>query len=191
MKSRLLLIILGYLLIGATVSIAQGGEKMANNKKVLVVYYSKTGNTERVAKDIASRLHADIEKITDKKNRSGFLNYFFAAKDASKKSLTELGELQKNPVNYDLTIIGTPIWAWNMAPAVRAYLTKTGKQLKKVAFFTTSGNTDPKKVVGYMEEVSGKKAIALTGFNAKELKDKKIYDEKISAFVTEIVRQNK
>ena len=41
--------------------------------KILIAYYSKTGNTERVAKDLASQLGADLEKVIDRKNRKGIL----------------------------------------------------------------------------------------------------------------------
>lgn len=37
--------------------------------KVLVVYYSRTGNTERAVLELAEQLNADIEKIIDCKNR--------------------------------------------------------------------------------------------------------------------------
>ncbi len=41
-------------------------------KKILVAYYSKTGNTKRAAEDIAKSLGADLEEIKDKRNRKGF-----------------------------------------------------------------------------------------------------------------------
>ena len=38
--------------------------------KVLVVYYSRTGATRRLAEALAKALQADIEPIIDRKNRS-------------------------------------------------------------------------------------------------------------------------
>jgi len=134
-----------------------------------------------VAKDVASRLGADIERIVDKKKRSGVIGWIFGGRDAMRKSLTEI-ETEKDPKNYDLVIVGTPTWSWNMTPAVRTYIQKVSGDLKNAAYFTTSGNTDPRKIVSYMEELSGKKAIAFTGFNERELKDDKIYAGKLSAF---------
>ena len=42
-------------------------------KKILVIYYSRTGNTKKVAEDLARKLHADIEEVrkgisSDKRN---------------------------------------------------------------------------------------------------------------------------
>ena len=35
--------------------------------KILVIYYSKTGNTKYVAQKIAEQLNAELSEITDKK----------------------------------------------------------------------------------------------------------------------------
>jgi flavodoxin len=159
---------------------------MIADKKILVAYYSKTGNTERVAKEIAARLGADIEKITDLKKRSGILGYIFGARDAMKKRPTEIGELQKNPAEYNLIIMGSPIWGWNATPAITTYINKTRDRIKNTAFFITSGNTNPEKIVPYLEEISGKKTISYVGFNSKELMNDKIYNERLNNFLNTV-----
>jgi len=155
---------------------------MDNPKKILIAYYSRTGNTERVAKDLAARLGADIEKIVDKKDRRGLFGYIFAGRDAMKKKLTEINDIEKDPVNYDLVIIGTPVWAWDATPAIRAYIAQTRGRIKNAAYFITSGSTKPEKIISYLEEITQKKAVASAGFNAAELKNDKVYEEKINAF---------
>lgn len=161
------------------------------NKKILVVYYSHSGNTERVAKDIAARLNADIEKITDKKDRSGFFGAMRAGKDATFGKLTTIGAMQKDPADYDLTIMGTPTWSWSMTPAIRTYISMCKDKFKQVAFFTTAGGTKPDKIVAKMERLAGKKAVAFTGFNQGELKNEKVYNEKLNAFVEAVSGEEK
>ena len=39
--------------------------------RVLVVYYSRSGVTARVAKALATRLDADVEEVVDRSDRSG------------------------------------------------------------------------------------------------------------------------
>ncbi len=163
---------------------------MATDKKILVAYYSKTGNTERVANDIAGRLGADTEKIIDKKKRTGILGYIFGGWDAMKKRLTEIGEIQKNPADYDIVILGTPVWGWNATPAITTYISKTKDQLKNIAFFITSGNTEPGRIVEYLEEISGQKALTYVGFNRNELKDAAVCNRKIEEFTNSINSQN-
>ncbi|HSW60620.1 MAG TPA: hypothetical protein VLJ60_07455 [bacterium] len=139
--------------------------------KVLVVYYSRTGTTEKIGGLIASAVKADVEKLVDKKDRSGVWGYLVGGKDAGFDNETELGELKYDPGDYDLIIIGTPIWAWNMAPAVRTYITKNKDKMKNVVFFTTSGGTSYEKVVPLMEKHLGKEALFKTGFLEKEVKN--------------------
>jgi hypothetical protein len=53
--------------------------------KALVVYYSRTGNTEKVALELANELNADIERIIDTKDRSGAIGYLVAGKETTQK----------------------------------------------------------------------------------------------------------
>ena len=46
-------------------------------------------------------------------NRAGIIGYLFAGRDAVRKKLTKLKPLKFNPTDYDLVIIGTPIWAYH------------------------------------------------------------------------------
>lgn len=156
------------------------------NKKILVVYYSKSGNTERVAKDIAIRLNADIEKIIDKKNRAGLIGFIAGGRDAMKKKTTEIGLIEKNPAAYDLVIIGTPVWAGDMAPAARTYLVQNKDKIRNFACFETSGGTAAEKIAVSIEEAVGKKCLASMGLTVQELKNDKICQEKKAAFANAI-----
>lgn len=137
--------------------------------KILVVYYSRDGHTKAVAQTIARELGAEIEEIVDRKNRRGFFNWFLAGRDAARKKLTEIDPISCDPGRYDLLIIGTPVWAWNMTPAVRTYLAQTRGKIKQAAFFCTQGGSGGEKTFGYMEELSGLKPKAILELNSKEL----------------------
>jgi flavodoxin len=151
--------------------------------KTLIVYYSKTGNTEKVAEELTKVLGAEIEEIIDKKNRAGLLNWFRSGRDGMKKAGTEIGESAKNPQDFDLVILGSPIWGWNMAPAVRTYVEKNRDKIKEYAFFVTSGNTEVSKITPYFSEIMGRESLAQVGFNAREMKDQNLHAEKISEFI--------
>lgn len=158
--------------------------------KILIAYYSKTGNTKKVAADLAARLGADTEEILDKKKRHGFFNWFRAGRDGMKKVGTEIGELTKDPAEYDAVIVGSPVWAWNIAPAARTFLEKNKDKIRKYAFFVTSGNTPSEKMLPHLKEIMDREPSAHVGFSAGELKDQEVYEKKISDFVTVIKNQN-
>lgn len=105
--------------------------------KTLVVFYSRSGNTRRIAEMIARHLDADIQELVDKKGRAGMLGLLRAGRDAVKKKTTDLEALTYRPGDYQLIVVGTPVWASNPAPAVRSFLQSHDLSGKKVALFCT------------------------------------------------------
>lgn len=159
---------------------------MDTSKSVLVVYYSLTGNTARVAKDLADRLGADLESIQDKSHGTGAWGQFSAAFDAWRKAPARIGALQQDPAQYAVTVIGTPVWTWQMTPAVRAYLKQARGRVQNVSFFVTSGDTEVHKVLPSLEAEAGMKSVAAAGFSARELSEPATYETKLAALVQEI-----
>lgn len=47
----------------------------------LVVFYSRTGNTKKVAEALARELKCDTDEILETKSRKGILGYIFAGRD--------------------------------------------------------------------------------------------------------------
>lgn len=152
------------------------------NMKKLVVFYSRTGNTRKVAESIAISLGGDIAEVFDKKPREGLAGFLFAGKDAVKKSLTDILEPDRNPGEYSLIVLGTPVWGGSITPAIRTYLTKNCPKLKQVAFFTCSSSEIKETVFLEMSDLAGKKPIATLSIKARELKDNS-YGKKVSGFV--------
>ena len=149
--------------------------------KTLVVYYSRTGNTKKMGELIAKELHADIDEIIDHTDRSGIKGWIMGGRDAVKKSLTEI-TVTKDPADYDLVIIGTPVWAGPATPAFRTYIAQYKNKIKKVALFITSHVDGPKKAVDLLENVLDKKCLASVGWTNAELNKGQI-EPKLSDFV--------
>jgi multimeric flavodoxin WrbA len=159
---------------------------MNPSKPVLVVYYSLTGNTERVAKDLARRLDADVENIHDKRHRRGMLGGFFAALDAWRQVPAAIDTPRYDPSQYRIVLIGTPVWLGQMTPAVRAYLQRESSGFKAVGFFMTSGNTEIASVAPSMQRLTQRAAVAAMGLRILELEDSSTYERKIDAFVRQV-----
>lgn len=146
--------------------------------KTLVSFYSKSGNTKKVGELIAKELKADIDEINDKKKRQGIIRWIMAGRDAFTKKETSIDN-KKNPEKYDLLILGTPVWAGTITPAIRTYLQRY--KPKKVAFFCTYGGSQA-KTFEEMQRLS-KKPIAVLGLKDKEINVSK---EKIKKFCKEL-----
>jgi flavodoxin len=114
--------------------------------KSLVVYYTRTGNAKFVAETIAAELGSDTEEIVDQKKRAGPLGWVSAGRDSTQEKEAQIVPTKLSPQNYDLIIIGTPIWAWRPTPAIRTYLKQNDLSGKKIALFFTMDNA-PKQAV--------------------------------------------
>ncbi|MBT3406781.1 hypothetical protein HN419_06505 [Candidatus Woesearchaeota archaeon] len=153
--------------------------------KTLVVYYSRTKITEKVAQTISENINCDIEEIIDLKDRSGAIGYLKAGKDAMKKVETDISISDKDPSRYDCVIIGTPVWAFTMAPAIRTYINQNKDRFKKVAFFCTEGGSGHEKTFKDMEELTKKKPITTLFLLTKEV-SKEQHINKTQEFVEKI-----
>jgi flavodoxin len=115
--------------------------------KTLVVYYSLEGNTKALAEEVAKELEAELLELKPLKDVSpkGVMKYIWGGRQAMTKALPELASFAKNPQDYEVIVIGTPVWAWTFSPAVRSFLKKAALNGKKVAYFATHegglGNT--------------------------------------------------
>lgn len=153
--------------------------------KALVVFYSKTGITKEVAVRISEELNCDIEEIFDVKSRKGILGYIRSGIESAFKKMPDIRETEVNPEEYDVVIIGTPIWAQNIASPVRTYLFKNNEKLNKVAFFCTMFGSGNKKTFLEMERVAESMPLACLALTSSEIKQEK-HIKKVEEFIKEI-----
>ncbi len=154
--------------------------------KALVVFYSRSGNTRRVAEAIASALEAPMEELHDLRSRAGLIGWLRAGLDAWRSAPTVIAPTREDPTDYDLIIIGTPIWAGRMTPAVRAYLLQERDRLEKVAFFSScdSGNADA--AFAEMRDLIEREPYATVAVSSAEVKDGG-YTQQVGMFVHELL----
>jgi len=143
--------------------------------RVLVLYYSRTGNTRRVAEALVEALrqrkcNPTLEEIAERKDRGGLLGWFSAAADAALNKQAEIKEVKSDVTDFDVVVVGTPVWAFTATPAVTAFLRCYGDKIKKAAFFCTLNSKGAKRALAKMRNVSGKEPLAEAAFYAKSIK---------------------
>jgi flavodoxin len=128
--------------------------------RILVVYYSRTGNTKRVARTIAAALDAEIEEIVDRTRRSGVLGYLRSAFQAALQRPAPIDPAVRDPAQYDLVIVGTPIWDMSVSSPVRSYLRRHRGSLRSAAFFCTCGGRGGERAFARMADVADARPVA-------------------------------
>ena len=152
---------------------------------ILVVYYSRSGNTRRVAEAVASACDATLLELVDTANRAGFKGYMKSGKDAMLSKRTEIEPPKQRADEYDLVIVGTPVWAFTMTPAVRTYLEQERNAIRKAAFFCTMGGSGANRTFNTMKRTCGKTPCATLALSERESKSEKL-DKFVAGFVEEI-----
>jgi len=153
-----------------------------DTKKILVAYYSRTGITKTVSNKIRQLLNCDIEEIIDTKNRKGILGYISAGYSALKGSLTEIIEPKFDPSDYDIIIIGTPVWAGRISNAVRTYISKNAGKIKNIMVFCTQSGEGKNKVCNDIKEYYGREPLAALTITGKQMKDGS-YQNELAKFI--------
>ncbi len=157
-------------------------KKGENLMSILVVYYTRTGNTRKIAKEIAEKLNADLEEIVDKTKRSGLIGWLRSGYQATTEKLTEIEEIKKKPEEYEILILGTPNWGGKMTPALRTYITQYKDQINKLACFITLGGRKGDELIQSIGKFCEKDPIATLQILRAELKNNK-YQEKLDKFI--------
>ncbi|MDP2806542.1 MAG: NAD(P)H-dependent oxidoreductase [bacterium] len=136
--------------------------------KILVVFYSRTGFTKKVCLELAVKLQAEVEEIIDTKSRKGPIGWLCAGRDATRKTSTLIAQTQKNLADYDLVVLGTPVWAWTLTPALRTYLTQQKSKVKNYACFCTMGGSGDQGLFSQVEDILGQKPLATLTIRTKQ-----------------------
>jgi flavodoxin len=153
--------------------------------KTLILFYSRTGITKKIAENLTNSLGADIEEVFDTVNRSGVFGYMRAGKDAISKKLTIIKPLIHNLADYDLIIIGTPVWVGLMATPIRTIITEQKDKIKQVALFCTQGANYTQGALADMTKLLEKQIVATLELSTKEVAQNN-FTEKLNKFVSEI-----
>jgi flavodoxin len=154
-------------------------------KDTLVIHFSRTGYTRRIAEEIAQAAGADLEGIREKRPRAGLAGYFRSGREAWKEIAAEIEPAIHDPRDYRLVILGTPVWAGRLSSPVRAYIAAHKHALPHIALFCTQGGSGAPKVLQAMSDLCGQKPVATAVFTDSEI-DRGRYAEKLRTFAAAV-----
>ena len=107
--------------------------------RTLVAYYSMSGNTRAVANEIRDTIDADIEEIAEPHPRRGATGVIRALFDSIARRDPPILPAARDPAQYDVLLLGGPVWNRRMAGPLRHYARRYGAAAPHVAFFCTEG----------------------------------------------------
>lgn len=141
--------------------------------KILIAYYSRTGNTRAAIEKVSSflgELSVTKWEITEKASREGILGWIGACMAGVRNKESVIPEPPFQVGDFDLVILGTPVWANSPASAVRTFCRTHGKYFRQVAFLGTHGGGGATKTFNYLRELCGQKPISTLSLRDRAIK---------------------
>lgn len=138
-------------------------------KPLLLVYYSRSGYTRRVAQALAHAGAADIEELQPLRGYAGHWGYVRAAFDALLHRKPALAPLRHRPEEYETVLVGVPVWVGRPAAPVRSFVAEYGPHCRRLAAFCTMGGSGGPAVLDALSDLAGKPLLARLVLNDREI----------------------
>lgn len=160
--------------------------------KILVVYYSLEGNTKLIAEAISEKLSSDILEVKPKKDidSQSKMKYLVGGKQAVTKEKPKLVSYDVNAENYDILFIGTPVWAWTFAPAIRSFLHSTNLKGKKIALFSCNAGANGKTFENMKDKLQGNEFLGQIEFKEPLKSDRQENIERAKKWAYDICKSD-
>jgi flavodoxin len=111
------------------------------NKKVLVAYFSHSGNTREIANQIRNKVGGDIFEL---QTIDSYPRNYNAVVEQAKREIESgykpaLKSKIENIEEYDMLFLGSPVWWYTVAPPIATFLSEYDLSGKTIAPFCTHG----------------------------------------------------
>ncbi|WP_055046716.1 flavodoxin family protein [Devosia sp. A16] len=149
----------------------------------LVLYYSNTGNTQKVARALAEQLGAELAEITCQTYLAWY-GPVAMAWDIFTRHRPRVTVVAPRDAHYDLVVVGGPVWAARAAPPVLSAMQKLPAADATAVFLTcrgTSPSSPPEPALAEMQVAAGSKGQASRIFREEEVRGPAL-SEKIAEF---------
>ena len=151
----------------------------------LVVYYSRSGTTEKAAKKLTEFLGCDIEAIKSAKQYRGLFGWLAAGRGALRELSIEINKPVYKPEDYQTVIVCSPVWAGKIPPAVRTYLKESKDKIKNISYLLTLGGDTAEKPLSEFAKTGGAPVKTIYFSNSDRKTDSWI--DKLKAYADELV----
>lgn len=153
---KIFLALLGMTFLSATSVSAQSPDVRGERpeRKILIAYYSWSGNTKTVAESIQKQIGGDLFEIQTVQTYPSDYDATVeqAGKEIKEGYRPELKVLPEDVSKYDFVFIASPNWWGTIAPAVSTFLEKVNLEGKKVVPIITHGRGGLQRTVADLTE---------------------------------------
>lgn len=147
------------------------------NAKVLIVYYSRTGNTRALAEQIRAATGGELVELepVEAYPQDYQATVDRARQEQSSSRWPQLKNDFRTVASYDVILLGSPSWGSTIAPPARTFLLENDLSGKTVALFMTHGGSGlgraPADVKALAPQATVADGLAVSGRRAHDARD--------------------
>ncbi len=109
--------------------------------KTLVIYYSLTGHTEAIAKEIATQTKGDLFRIETQKPIKRYPWFYLILKrQLMTQNYPEIKQVFPDLTAYDTIFVGSPVWWYTVSTPMRSFLKQFDFKGRSIIPFSTQGS---------------------------------------------------
>lgn len=141
---------------------------------ICYIYHSETGNTRGIVDRCLAATGGDRIEVQDLQHYNRISKYLVGGRRAMKGLLDPIEPSIIDVSNYDLIVIGSPVWGGRPTPAINAAIQGLkGCEGKKSVLFVTCGGS-PGECLSLVKKALEGRGVSITAsvsFTRKELRD--------------------
>jgi flavodoxin len=137
----------------------------------LVVVYSYTGNSRRLAQLLAAQRGWPMGEITEVKPRSGVLGFFECVRDSLFHWRPAVKYKGPDPAGFTTVVLVAPIWLQQLAGPMRSFVAQERRSIKRVGVLTTMGARGSSNAAAEVAQILGKDPVLAEAVTAREVED--------------------
>lgn len=149
--------------------------------KILVVFYSYTGTSRRVAELLCSQQGWPVAEIVDERPRRGGLGSLRCVVESLFKLRPDIGYDGPLPRDFDAVVLVSPIWALQLAGPMRSFVARRRDHMPDVAVVSVMGGQGAPNAAAEIAKLLGKAPMLSASFTQREVDDGS-YAARLEAF---------
>jgi hypothetical protein len=137
-------------------------------RQVLVVVYSYTGTSRRVAQLLAAERGWPIGEVIDAKPRTGWLRCVLDSVFRRRPAIRYAGP---DPAAFDAVVFVSPIWVEGLSAPMRTFVAEQAAKLREFAVVSVMGSKGAANAVAEISRRIGRPPLLHAAFKRDELGD--------------------
>ena len=139
--------------------------------RTLIVDYSNTGTSRRVADLLASQFQWPRGEIREDRSRTGTAGMLRCVFDSLLKRHPAIRYEGPDPKSFETVVLIAPIWLHQLAGPMRSFVRDQAPDLRRVAVISVMGGQGAANAFAEVDRILGRPPILSTSFTAREVDD--------------------